>query len=109
MAALYAGADAFALPAFRESYGTVWGEAMAAGLPVVGWRAGNLPHLLDHGRQGLMAPPGDVAALSRALLELATDEERRRDMGRAARERALTRPTWEQSAESYFAAIRSVL
>jgi glycosyltransferase involved in cell wall biosynthesis len=109
VAALYAGADAFALPAFRESYGTVWGEAMASGLPVVGWRAGNLPHLLDHGQQGLMAAPGDVAALSRALLKLATDEELRRHMGRAARERSLARPTWEQSAAAYFAAIRSVL
>jgi hypothetical protein len=30
-------------------------------------------------------------------------------MGRAARERSLARPTWEQSAAAYFAAIRSVL
>jgi glycosyltransferase involved in cell wall biosynthesis len=82
---------------------------MASGLPVVGWRAGNLPHLLDHRQQGLMAAPGDVAALSRALLELATDEELRRQMGQAARERSLARPTWEQSAAAYFAAIRSVL
>jgi glycosyltransferase involved in cell wall biosynthesis len=109
VAALYAGADAFVLPAFRESYGTVWGEAMAAGLPVVGWNAGNLPHLLGDHQEGLMAAPGDVAALSRALLELGTDEELRGRLGRAARERALARPTWEQSAAAYFAAIRSAL
>ena len=39
----YRSADVFVLPSYREPYGTVYGEAMAAGLPVVGWRAGNLP------------------------------------------------------------------
>jgi glycosyltransferase involved in cell wall biosynthesis len=43
VAALYRAADVFALPSLREPYGTVWGEAMAAGLPVVGWRAGTCP------------------------------------------------------------------
>ena len=42
---LYRSADVFVLPSYREPYGTVYGEAMAAGLPVVGWRAGNLPNL----------------------------------------------------------------
>src|SRR5918993_914863 len=78
VAALYQAADIFALPSLREPYGTVWGEAMAAGLPVVGWRAGNLPHLAEHGREGLLASPGDVAALSAALARLAGDEDLRR-------------------------------
>lgn len=109
VAGLYAAADVFVLPAFREPYGTVWGEAMAFGLPVVGWRAGNLPHLIDHGAEGLMAAPGDVAGLSRALGELAGDEALRTRLGRAARERSLARPTWAESATAFFAAIRSVL
>jgi glycosyltransferase involved in cell wall biosynthesis len=107
VAALYAAADVFVLPAFREPYGTVWGEAMAFGLPVVGWRAGNLPYLADHGAEALMAPPGDVAALSRALASLAAEEPLRRRLGEAARARALARPTWDESAAAFFAAIRS--
>src|SRR4029450_12147456 len=67
VAALYPAGDVLALPSLREPYGTVWGEAMAAGLPVVGWRAGNLPHLATDGREGLLANPGDVAGLRRAL------------------------------------------
>ena len=35
---MYQTVDAFVLPSFEEPYGTVWGEAMAAGLPVVGWQ-----------------------------------------------------------------------
>ncbi|HEY2958111.1 MAG TPA: glycosyltransferase family 4 protein [Actinomycetota bacterium] len=106
VAALYRGADVFVLPSLREPYGTVWGEAMAVGLPVVGWRAGNLPHLAEDGREGLLADPGDVDGLSRALARLAGDEGLRRGMGAAAGRRAAIRPTWAQSAERFFAALR---
>jgi len=109
VATLYASVDVFVLPALHETYGTVWGEAMAFGLPVVGWRAGNLPHLVDDRREGLMAPPGDVDALAQALLELALNEELRQRLGRAALKRALARPTWDETAAAFFGAIRAVL
>ena len=109
VAALYHGADVFVLPSLREPFGTVFGEAMAAGLPVVGWRAGNLPHLAEHGKEGMVLEPGDVAALADALLLLARDETRRRDLGAAARRRALTRPTWAEAAAAFFGAVRAAL
>jgi glycosyltransferase involved in cell wall biosynthesis len=109
VAGLYAGADAFVLAAFREPYGTVWGEAMAFGLPVAGWRAGNLPYLADDGREGLLVAPGDVRGLARALDRLASDEALRRRLGEAGRRRALTRPTWDETAAMFFAAIRGAL
>jgi glycosyltransferase involved in cell wall biosynthesis len=109
VAGLYAGADAFVLPAFREPYGTVWGEAMAFGLPVVGWRAGNLPYLAHDGADGLLLAPGDVAGLARALRVLAAEPALRRRLGASARRRASERPTWEESAALFFTAIRSAL
>jgi glycosyltransferase involved in cell wall biosynthesis len=106
VAGLYQGADAFVLPAARETYGTAWGEAMAFGLPVVGWRTGNLPYLTEDAREGLLLEPGDVEGLSQALLRLALDRDVREKLGVAAKRRALARPTWEASAERFFAAIR---
>ena len=106
VALLYRDADVFALPSLREPFGTVWGEAMAAGLPVVGWRAGNLPHLATDGREGLLADPGDVAGLREALRRLASDEDLRRRLAAAAARRAASRPTWAQSAARFFAALR---
>ena len=64
VAAFYGAADVFVLPSYLEPYGTVYGEALAAGLPVVGWRAGNLPHLATDDREGVLLPPGDVAGLT---------------------------------------------
>ncbi len=109
VAALYQAADVFVLPARHETYGTVYGEAMAAGLPVVGVRAGNLPHLVTPGVEGLIVDPDDVPGLARALLRLAEDEGLRRTMGEAARLRALAWPTWAESAAAFFAAVREVV
>jgi glycosyltransferase involved in cell wall biosynthesis len=109
VAALYRAADVFVLPASRETYGTVWGEATAFGLPVVGWRAGNLPHLVENEREGLLVEPGDLDALSQALLRLAFDPDVRARLGAAAKRRAIARPTWEASAALFFATIREVL
>jgi glycosyltransferase involved in cell wall biosynthesis len=106
--ALYHGADVFVLPSVREPYGTAYGEAMAAGLPVVGWRAGNLPHLATDGREGLILPPGDVADLSAALRRLTDDERFRRRLGEAARRRATSLPTWDESAARLFTTLRAV-
>jgi len=106
VAALYQAADAFVLPSLKEPYGTVYGEAMTYGLPVVGWRAGNLPYLADHDREGLLVAPGDVLGFSGALLRLATDASLRARLGAAARARALARPTWEESGALFFAAVR---
>lgn len=107
--ALYAGADVFALPSFGETYGMVYAEAMTHGLPVAGWRAGNLPNLVEHGREGLLAEPGDVAALADALARLARDDALRARMSAAARKRASAWPTWDETAATFFAALREVV
>jgi glycosyltransferase involved in cell wall biosynthesis len=108
VAQLYAAADVFALASTKEPYGTVYGEAMAAGLPVVGWRSGNLPHLATDGREGLMADPGDVAGLRAALRRLVDDEPFRGQLAAAARVRAGSFPTWSESAARLFAVLREV-
>ncbi|SHN47042.1 glycosyltransferase family 4 protein [Cryptosporangium aurantiacum] len=105
----YRAADVFALASVREPYGTVYGEAMSAGLPVVGWDAGNLPHLARHGVEGLAVPPGDVRELTTALRSLAYDEPRRRQMAAAAKIRSESFPNWDDTARVLFTEIRAVV
>ncbi|MGD9702019.1 MAG: glycosyltransferase family 4 protein [Acidimicrobiia bacterium] len=106
VADLYAAADVFALASYAEAYGTVYGEALAAGLPAVGWRAGNLPNLVEDGREGCVLPPGDVAGLAAALRRLATDDEWRTVLTDGARRRGQQLPTWSDAADAFFAALR---
>jgi len=108
VAAMYLAADAFVLPSREEPYGTVYGEAMASGLPVIGWDAGNLPYLAENEVSGLIVAAADVAALTRALGRIATDAELREGLARGAKERARSFPTWQETADKFFGELRSL-
>jgi rhamnosyl/mannosyltransferase len=91
LVAYYHAADLFALPANAraEAFGTVLIEAMAAGLACVTTEVGSgTSWVVQDGVNGRVVPPGDVDALASAIGELLNDADRRRQMGRAATERA---------------------
>jgi glycosyltransferase involved in cell wall biosynthesis len=106
---LYRSADVFALCSFVEAYGTAWAEALWAGLPVIGWRAGNLPRLAEDGREALMPRPGDAPGLASALRALTTDAALRTRLAASARRRGSQLPTWDRSAETFFGAVRDLV
>lgn len=70
-------------------------EYMAAGLPVVASKVGQLRSLIQDGVTGILCPPGDAAALSTALARLGADLDLRVRLGQAAREAILQYHTWD--------------
>ena len=74
-------ADILVMPSLREGLGIALLEAMCVGVPVVATRVGGIPEIVEHGRTGLLVPPGDVQALSEAVSLLVEDEALGRDMG----------------------------
>jgi glycosyltransferase involved in cell wall biosynthesis len=70
-------------------------EYMAMGRGIVASRLEQIEQVLEDGRSALLVPPGDEAALSRALLKLVDDAALRARLGAAARARACERHTWE--------------
>lgn len=71
-----------------ESFSCSTLEAMAAGRPIVASRSGAIPELLDNGRCGLLAEPGDVAQLAQHFSRLLADRALCQDLGAAAHQRA---------------------
>lgn len=63
----YRAASALVVPSIGEGLGLVAAEAQACGTPVVAFASGGLTDLVVDGRSGLLAPPGDVAALAASL------------------------------------------
>lgn len=80
----------FALASAREAAPNVIIEAMAMGLPVVATRVGGIPELILDGKTGCLVPPGDPESLAAALIDLLTNESRRRTMGAVGRQRVAT-------------------
>ena len=97
VAGLYAGADVFVLTSYAETYGTVHGEALAAGLPTVGWRSGNLPNLIDGRTRRMSHRAWRRRRLWPVTLHrLATDDAWREELRSRPRQRGRTLPTWDQ-------------
>ncbi len=62
-------------------------EAQHFGLPVVATAVGGSAEAIEDGATGVLVPPGDVDAITRACLELLDDPERRRALGSAGEKR----------------------
>lgn len=85
---LLRGADVFALASDTEGLSCSILESMAAGIPAVVTDVGGNRELIRDGETGCLVPRGDADALRKALLLLLDKPEQRRQMGRAAKQRA---------------------
>lgn len=81
---LYEEVDLFVHPTLYEGSSLVTLEAMIHRLPVIATAVGGIPDKVFNGRNGLLVPPGDVAALSQAL--------------RAALAQRAAWPTWGEAS-----------
>jgi glycosyltransferase involved in cell wall biosynthesis len=101
--ALLAISDVFALPTFyREGVPRALLEAAAMGLPLVSTDMPGCRDVIRDGWNGVLVPPRDVAALTRALLRLVEAEpDVLRQMGENSRDYVERRFTLEHVADAY--------
>ncbi len=77
-----AAMDVYVHPGEPEPFGLVNLEAMAMEKPVVAFAHGALPEIVEHGRTGLLVPPGNVEELASAVAILLRDSEGAGRLGR---------------------------
>lgn len=75
-------------------------ELMASGLPVVASAVGQNREYIEHGLSGWLVPPHDSQAFAEGVVCLLKDEELRRRLGKASRERILARFGWQKLVET---------
>ncbi len=103
---LFAAADVFCYPSLYEGFGLPPLEAMATGTATIAGRYSAAHEVL--GDDALLVDPLDVDALAEALMTVASDGARRRQLELSARSRA-ARYTWTATARATLAAYEAVV
>jgi len=103
IASLLAACDIFSLPSFEEPFGLVFAEAMAMKRPVVALTNGGTPEVVEHGKCGLLSPPGDIDALAANLVQLLDDPALRARFGEHGRMRVEQHFTPQRMAADFAA------
>lgn len=100
VAACYHAADLFVLPTFHESYGMVFAEAIARGLPVISTPTGAVRDLVGDDA-GILIPAADVGQLAEALRRFMSDPALRARLVEGARARRHLLPSWRDVAQTF--------
>ena len=80
--------DLFLLPSELESFGLAALEAMACEVPVIATNVGGLPEVVEHGVDGYLVEPRDVATAAKHAIDILSRADRGREMGQQARTNA---------------------
>ncbi len=99
--AILRDAHAFLSPSFYESYGLAASEAIASGLPVIGWTFGGLRELVRDGFNGLLVEPSDTQAFAVAISLLDRDRALLEKLSRGAEVVRSSLPSWRETAEIF--------
>ena len=83
-----------------ETFGVVFAEAMASGLPIVAARTSCVPHVVAP-ENGTLVEAFDTETFARAILAFAGDPARRADVAKGNRLRAEREFDWDRIANEY--------
>lgn len=106
---VYSAADVFVIPSVEEGFGQTILEAMACGVPGIGFRVGGIPDIIVSEQTGYLVPKADVLALRAALERVLGDEPERRRLAHNSRRLAETTFPLEKQADAYLALYQEML
>ncbi len=106
---LYRAACLSVLPSLYEAVSLSGLESLACGRPVIGTRLGGIPEIVLDGRTGILVPPRSAPALATAILDLLTNDDRRRAMGEQGRRLVTADFSWRAVAGRTMAFYRRCL
>lgn len=109
IAQVYAAADVMVVPSRSESFSLTTQESLACGTPVVAFRIGGIPDLIEHQVNGYLAEPFDTADLARGIAWVLEDAERHARLRAAARAKAEREYEITYIARRYLALYEEIL
>lgn len=98
---IYNNADIFVLPSYGDSFGQVFTEAMACGLPIVAARSGGVQEFVIDGTNGFLVEPKNSISLAAVLKQLISAPNLRQRMGERNAQKMQTEFSWHNIAHQY--------
>jgi len=92
--------DFMVMPSRSESFGVAALESSACGRAVIASNVGGVPEVVIDTETGILVEPENHMALARAIIELAKNPEKCRQMGRAGYDFVKENYDWEKSLEA---------
>ncbi len=99
----------FVMPSLSEGTPLALLEAAALGLPIVASDVGGIPEVVTHHRSGLLIPPADILALSKALIWMCENVDTAAQFGRHAREVVAQRFAIQRLVDDLISAYRQAI
>lgn len=100
IAAVYASADVFVLPSLQDNLPNTIMEALACGVPCVGFDTGGIPEMIDHRVNGYVATQSDSTDLADGIA-YCLDSSRHAELSKAAREKVKRCYSYKAVAKEY--------
>lgn len=101
LAMLYSAADIMVVPSRQEAFGQTASEAAACGCPSLAFDDTGVADIITHKKTGYLAKPFEIDDLANGISWMMSDQDRLRDMGLAARKRAVDRWSEHKIAQRY--------
>ena len=109
LSVVYSAADVFVIPSLEDALPLTVLEAMACGIPVVGFDVGGLPDMIRDGESGYLVAKEDTSELRKAIDRILADTELRGRLSQNCRHRIETSFSLKTQAEAYIRLYRSML
>ena len=93
--------DVFAFASLHDGCPNAVLEAMLAGLPIAASRAGALPQMIEHGKEGLLVRPGSALELCEAIATMLDAQHKKHSYGQMTKQRALTYFAPQREVDQY--------
>ena len=71
---IYNAIDVYVTPSMQDNLPNTIMEAMACGVPCVGFNIGGVPELINHGINGFIAEPKNVDSLAEGIISVLSED-----------------------------------
>ncbi len=109
LALAYSAADVFVIPSLEDNLPNTVVEAMACGVPVVGFDIGGIPDMVEHKKTGFLVKPKDIAGLIEGIDWVISSPDSGTNLSEQCREKVEKEYALEVQAKAYHELYNGIL